>query len=321
MRTINYLFGVLFLALALTACSRKNEEKSPAFPPPSAEEFAGVRQSFFENLVQEKSFDASTGLTFTSDKGVEVNISYLTNNGALVTGDVQLKYVELFDIGTIALANKPLLGKGTDGKVAPLVTGGEFFIKATQNGTELDGIVDMKVPVALTQADNPEQMTGWSMDDDSTIWEQGKRTQMDFVGGATGTQADSYYCWFPFGWTNIDWLISLPGEKTELRVKVPPGYNGSNCAVYAAYLSIPSTLAAFDIYVKDGEYFTEHTGIAPIGFQMFIIFVSADEKGEKFVYATKLVTVAANQYITFTDDDLHSATAQQVIAAINGLYN
>ncbi|MDR3180645.1 MAG: hypothetical protein LBT61_01785, partial [Prevotellaceae bacterium] len=68
-------------------------------------------------------------------------------------------------------------------------------------------------------------------------------------------------------------------------------------------------------------YFTEHTGVAPIGFKMFVIFVSGDAKTGQFVYATKLVTVENNQYVTFEASDLRSGSIQQAIDAINGLYD
>ena len=258
-------------------------------------------------------------MTFTSPKGVIVNLNYLTLNGQPVTGDVQLRYVELFDIGTIALANKPLLGKGQDGNTYPLVTGGEFLIDVTQNGVKLEGNASLQVPEGNTKNANPEDMTAWNLDEEDEVWVQQVKGEIGFQGGQ-GVE-NYYYCWFPFGWSNIDWLYSLPGEKTPVRVKVPKGYDGSNSSVYAAYLTMPNTLAAFDVYVEDEQYFTEHTGLAPVGFKMFVIFVSADAKTGQFVYASKLVTIEKNQYVIFTDEDLHSGSVQQVIAAINALYN
>lgn len=320
MKKMSYFWMMLLLVVTFTNCKNNGDDVDTTFRPPTATEFAGIRQSFFDGLVQLKNFDATTGLTFTSPKGVIVNINYLTLNGQPVTGDVQLRYVELFDIGTIALANKPLLGKDYDGKVSPLVTGGEFFLDATQNGAKLEGGAQLQVPAEYTQGADPNDMTVWTLfeDEDETIWEQGKG-EVGLQGGSGAT--NYYYCWFPFGWTNIDWLYSLPGEKTQVRVKVPQGYDDSNCSVYAAYLTMPNTLAAFDVYVKEEQYFTEHTGIAPVGFQMFVIFVSADATTGQFVYATKLVKIEPNQYVIFTDDDLHSGSVQQVIDAINGLYN
>jgi hypothetical protein len=319
MKKVNYFLLMLFLAVVFTNCKNdRNEMSDSTFHAPTATEFAEIRESFIDGLVQTKNFDATTGLDFTSPKGVKVNINYLTLNGQPVTGNVQLRYVELFDIGTMALANKPLVGRDYSGNVSALVTGGEFLLDVTQNGAELEGYASLQVPVEYTQGANPDDMTAWVMEDDSTIWEQGK--------GEIGRQGDTgaenyYYCWFPFCWTNIDWLYSLPGEKTEVRVKVPEGYNGGNCAVYAAYLTMPNTLAAFDVYMEEEQYFTEHYGMAPVGFQMFVIFVSADATTGQFVYATKLVTIAPNQYVVFTANDLHSGSIQQVIDAINDLYN
>ena len=111
MRKVNYFLLMLFLAVAFTNCKDNHEMSDPAFYAPTATEFAEIRESFFDELVQTKNFDATTGLDFTSPKGVKVNINNLTLNGQPVTGNVQLRYVELFDIGTMALVNKPLVGR------------------------------------------------------------------------------------------------------------------------------------------------------------------------------------------------------------------
>ncbi|MDR3339977.1 MAG: hypothetical protein LBT25_07820 [Candidatus Symbiothrix sp.] len=318
MKKLNYLLMGMFLALAFTSC-KTGDDETPAYQPPSATEFAEIRQNFLDALTQTQTFDATEGLAFTSPKGVNVNIY-----GLSATGNVQLRYIELFDIGTMALANRPLMGKDyfTE-KVLPLVTGGEFFIEVTQNGTKLDGNANLQVPVEYTIGADPAEMSIWTSDEESTVWVEGGG-EMALPGGVDqpgGSGATSYYyCWLPFSWTNIDWLYSLPGEQTQLRVKVPNGYDDTNASIYAAFLTQPNTLASLDVYDKEVKYFTEHTGIAPIGYQMFLIFISGDPKGKQFVYATKLVTVEANQYVTFTDADLHTGSAQQIIDAINGLY-
>lgn len=321
MKKLNYLLIGLFLSVAFSSCRNDDEQKAPSFNPPTAAEFAGIRQNFLAGLTQVKTFDANYGLSFTSPKGVKVDINNYYHQGGLpVTGNVQLRYVELFDIGTMALANKPLMGRNYLGNASPLVTGGEFFIELTQNGEKLDGNAILQVPVEYTQGANPDDMSLWAMDEDSTVWTQDVNGEIVRQGSGTGAES-YYYCWLPFCWTNIDWLISLPGEKTEIRVRVPDGYDNKNCSIYAAYLTMPNTLASFDIYDETGKYFTEHTGIAPIGFQMFVIFISGDILTGQFVYSTKLVTITANQYVTFTDADLHTGSIQQIINAINGLYN
>ncbi|MDR3287275.1 MAG: hypothetical protein LBT27_07525 [Prevotellaceae bacterium] len=324
MKKLNYLLIGLFLAVAFSSCKNDNDDPpvTPAFNPPTSAEFTGIRQNFLDGLMQIKTFDATTELpfVFTSPKGVVVTIGYAAHQGGLpVTGNVQLRYAELFDIGTMALANKPLMGKDNSGNAMPLVTGGEFFIEVTQNGEKLYGNANLEVPVSYTQGANPADMTLWGLDEDSNVWDENMDGNMGME--ANGSANASYYCWLPFCWANIDWLYSLPGVQTALRVKVPDGYNADNCSVYAAYLTMPNTIAPFDIYDATGKYFTEHTGIAPIGYQMFVIFISEDPLTEQFLYATKLVTVAANQYVTFTSDDLHTGSTQQIIDAINGLYN
>jgi hypothetical protein len=315
MKKNQILVVMLFAGIMFINC--KNNDDDGGLTPPAATEFAAMRQDFLTGITQTKTLDAASA-SFTSPKGVLVNVHNLYLDGQPVTGDVQLSYIELFDIGSMALANRPLVGRNSSGTVGALVTGGEFFIEATQNGAKLDGSVELQVPASYTQGADPKDMTIWTIEDEeSTLWVEGGGEMNK--GNANVT--DQYMCWLPFGWTNIDWLYSLPGEKTEVRVRVPDGYDGSNCSVYAAYLTMPNTLASFDVYDKNGKYFTEHTGLAPIGFQMFVIFISGDVKTGKFVYATKLETIAPNHYVTFAASDLRSGSIQEVINAINGLYN
>lgn len=305
------LIGILF-----AACTDNDDKQAQSFTPPTSSEFARARQDFLNSITQTKTFDAATGLEFVSPQGVKVSINYLVDkNYQSVTGEVQLKYIELFDIGSMALADKPLVGKDFQGNTGPLVTGGEFFMEVTQNGKKLDGGANLEVPFEFTQGADPDDMSPWALDS-TGVWVQGKG---EVFPGGRGAH-DHYSCYFQFDWTNIDWLSGLDGEKTEIRVRVPEGYNDKNCSVYAAYLGKPNMLASFDVYNAEDKYFTEHTGLAPIGFQMYVIFVSLDAKTKQFLYAIKLVTIEANQYVEFTEGDLHSASIQQIIDAINSLH-
>jgi len=228
-----------------------NNNTTPTFTPPTENAFQEMRNGFLASITKDTVFDASTGISFTSVKGVNVYIyggCLVDENWTTVTGNVNLSYTELFDIGSMAIANKPLLGRDASGNVAPLVTGGEFNIRASQNGKALQGCnLNLNVPIGLTDAQLPENayMSAWIIDEDSAdfVWEEGKQREAFIEGGATGEGATNYYCWFPFGWTNIDWLYSLPGEKTPIYVKVPDGFTNKNCAVFAAYLDMPATLA------------------------------------------------------------------------------
>jgi hypothetical protein len=337
MKNLFFTLAVLGACAFLYSCADDEEKKDakPAFTPPTEEAFQEMRDGFLSEITKDITFKAEEGISFTSDNGVTVNIyanCLYDENGAAVTGDVDLKYTELFDVGSMAIANKPLMGKDISGNTAPLVTGGEFNIQVLQGARKLDGCgINLQVPTSLTNANLPdgEMMTAWTINEDSAdfVWETGGKE--GFVGrdgqGQTGESVEnSYYCWFPFGWTNIDWLYSLEGEKTQLRVKVPEGFDSKNCAVFAAYFSMPNTLAPFDVYVKEGEgapYFTEHTGIAPVGYKMHVFFISLDAETRQVIYSLRTITVEQDKYIVFADEDLKTADLQTVIGYINEFVN
>ncbi|MDR1517421.1 MAG: hypothetical protein LBS52_04880 [Dysgonamonadaceae bacterium] len=291
-----------------------------------------MRSDYLASITKKTVFDAAAGTSFTSDKGVLVNIDggcLYDELGNAITGNVDLSYTELFDAGSMVIADKPLVGKGVvDGKNGnwPLVTGGEFNIVASQNDKKLNGCrLRLDVPGNLTDAVLPdgEQMTAWTAveDGDSFTWEESDGDKEAWVGrGENSGVGNSYFCSFPFGWTNIDWLYSLPGTKTSLCVKVPTGFTNKNAAVFAAYVDMPATLALFDVYVSEGEgapFFTEHTGVAPIGYQMYIIFISLDEKTDTVIYSMKKVTVEDGKFIRFEQADLKTASLSTVVGLIN----
>ncbi|MDR1743435.1 MAG: hypothetical protein LBR48_06390 [Dysgonamonadaceae bacterium] len=337
MKKLFFTLAVLGVCTFWYSCTDDGKtEAQSTLTPPSESAFKGLRSNFLASITKTRTFKAEEGLNYTSDKGVKLTIPancLQKSDGTTVTGDVDLTYTELFDVGSMVIANKPLLGRDYSGTVGPLVTGGEFFIDAKQGNEKLKGCsgyydVQLEVPADLTDAELDssagEYMSLFTQeDDDDTVWEIGGK-EGGIEGGRQGTSVNNtYYCWFPFGWTNIDWLSSLPGEKTELRVKVPTGFNEKNCAVYAGYFGMPNMLALFDVYVNEGEgspYFTEHYGIAPIGFKLHIIFISYDEASEKVIYAFKPnYEVQKDTYIVFEQSELKTANVSALIDLINNL--
>ncbi|HJR99374.1 MAG TPA: hypothetical protein VJ780_00450, partial [Flavobacterium sp.] len=145
--------GLLFLvAVSLISCDDSDDNQQM---PATAAEFADVRQSALDKITQEFTITAEDGATtLTSENGVKITINgnCLTKDGNPVTGDVDIEYVEIFNKGNMLVTNKPTMGIMPDGKRSLLISGGEFFIKATQNGKELATScnISLQVPTDLT---------------------------------------------------------------------------------------------------------------------------------------------------------------------------
>jgi len=317
--------GLLFLAIA-TFVSCDDSDGENTVTPPSATEFAAVRKEALAGKTQHFTATAGAGaITLTSAKGVKININgnCLTKAGNAVTGAIDIEYVELFDKGDMLVTNKPTMGLMADGNKNLLISGGEFFIKATQGGQALATTcsINLLVPTNLTGGlDNA--MTLWfgnTEDADDLVWREAK-DGADGTGGKGGVQGEgnNYYVTFGnFGWTNVDKFYSDPRPKTTILVDAPEGYDNDNCAIYLSYDGEgQNALAKLDTYTPAG-LFSEHYGQIPVGLACHIIF--ATEDNGQWRYAIKAVTIAAGDIYTFTLAETTVGSEAQLVAAINAI--
>ncbi|WP_281231078.1 hypothetical protein [Flavobacterium gelatinilyticum] len=314
--------GLLFLLLISFVNCDNSDGDDIKLSPPTAAAFKSISEKGLKRNTQNFTMTAGDGVvTLTSAKGVKlyINGDCLTKNGNPVTGEVNIEYIELFDKGNMLVTNKPTMGIMPDGKKNLLISGGEFFIKATQGGVELQTSCNMNmiVPTALTNGfDN--LMTLWTgvIDEEGELaWKDARGA--DGKGGVQG-EGNNYYVTFGnFGWTNVDRFYSDPRPKTTILVDVPEGYNNTNSAVYLSYDGEgTNALAKLDTYTAAG-LFSEHYGQIPIGLACHIIFATEDNGNWR--YAIKGVTTTADAVYTFTFAETTVGTEAQLVAAINAI--
>lgn len=322
MKTNFKKIGLLILAMTTFASCDNTDGDDIKLSPPTAAAFKSINEKGVKRNTQNFTMTAGNGVvTLTSAKGVKlyINGDCLTKNGNAVTGQVDIEFVELFDKGNMLVTNKPTMGIMPDGKKNLLISGGEFFIKATQGGVELKTSCSMNmiVPTALTDGyDN--LMTLWTgvIDEDGELaWKDARGA--DGKGGVQG-EGNNYYVTFGnFGWTNVDRFYSDPRPKTTILVDVPEGYNNTNSAVYLSYDGEGNNaLAKLDTYTAAG-LFSEHYGQIPVGLACHIIFATEDNGNWR--YAIKGVTTTANAVYNFTLAETTVGTEAQLVAAINAI--
>jgi hypothetical protein len=326
MKTNLRKIGLVVLAsIALTSCTNNDETATEIFRPSTGEWYA-LRNEAINSITQTFTMTAGTGAhTFTTAKGVQftINSNCLTLAGNPVTsGQIDIKYAEVFDPGTMIVTDKTTMGKLPNGDMAMIISGGEFYINATRNGQQLDITCQMQliIPTSLTGGADP-QMSLWDgvIDADGNLdW-----NRQDPVGQGglftEGQGANAQYIAFlnDFGWTNVDRFYSDPRPKTTILAQVPIGYNFQNSGVYLHYDGEGSSLAKLDTFNSGTNQFSEHYGQIPIGLQCHVIFVT--EENGNFRYAIKAVTVAAGDVYIFTDAETTLGTQAQLTAAINAL--
>jgi len=322
MKNFKTILGILLItALIFTSCS-SNDDGDIIITAPTAQEFADLKQNALDSRTQEFSFNADDGsTTFTSEKGVQITIqgSCLTINGNSVTGQVNIKYIELFDRGNMLVTNKPTMGTLPSGDKALLISGGAFFVEATQNGQILQTTcsVQLIIPSNLTGGtDNTMSLWVGRIDaNDNLTWDEVE----DGAGhGGVFAEGGSYFAFLnDFGWSNVDRFFNDPRPKTTILVGVPEGYDNTNSAVYLSYDGEDSGLANLDTFDNATKLFSEHYGQIPIGLECHIIFISEDNGNYR--YAIKAVTIAENDIYTFAFSETTVVTEAQLVAVINNL--
>ncbi len=325
MKNLKHILGTLLVsALVFTSCTKNDNVNDNLIIRPTEQEFKNIKAEALGKIKQTFQFNAEDGsVNFTSVKGVEIYINgnCLTKNGNAVTGVVDLEFVEVFDKGNMLTTNKPTMGFLPNGDKALLISGGEFFVNATQNGVALETTCgfQMQIPADLTGGVDAAMIL-WNgiIDDNGDLaWAEEKRDGANGQGGVFG-EGNQYYGFFQsFGWSNVDRFYSDPRPKTTILASVPEGYDNTNSAVYLSYDGEESGLAKLDTYDPLTGMFSEHYGLIPIGLECHAIF--ATEEGGDWKYAIKAVTIVENGVITFTEGETSIATEAQLTTIINGL--
>jgi hypothetical protein len=317
-----------FILVSASGCDDEKDAKQPAKIDGEAmhENFS----AHLDELTQEFAISAVDGGMVTGDQGTKVIFypnAFLTQSGTPVTGEVKIELVEIFKKSDMLLSRKPTNGKKPDGTVSTLISGGEFFINATQNGNQLkpaNGFY-LSAPVENTgEADHEmflfDGVETCEGDDCRLEWKQQEQGGVEVVkrdgqGGASGMTTEYMAFQSKFGWTNIDKWYNDPRPKTTLFVDVPEGYDNTNCAVYLSYDGEPTALASFDVYNEGTGLFTEHYGQIPIGLEVHFIFVSVVD-GE-WNYAIQSATITANHVQVISN--VQSVTEAQLEDLIDDL--
>lgn len=319
MKKVSLMLGLVVLgSFFYTSCSKEddgslpNEEEIPyVYNPPTQQEFRAKQEEVFESIIQTTTFNAEEGLFFESERGAFLQIfpNCLSLNDSPVTGEVTLRFAEIYDRGWMLATNKTVTGKKPDNTYEQLNSGGEFLIEVYQDGellsVELCGGMLLNVPVDNTESDMDQMQPFLGEIDEAgnLVWVQ---QQSEFWVGEIQNAPGLFYNAFinDFGWFNCDYFMNFPDPKTSLQIAVPQGYDHQNSAIYIALPNEPNSLGL--LY-----------GELPIGLDAHIIFLTTE--GEDYRYAVQSITIEADQSLIFTIEETSVVSHTELIAAIDAL--
>ncbi|ELR69149.1 hypothetical protein C900_05429 [Fulvivirga imtechensis AK7] len=294
---------------------------------PDGEALQQKYSDYIEDAKQHFTATAENGVSIVGERGTQLTFysgAFTDAEGNEVVGEVDIELIEIFDKAEMLLSKKTTQGRQEDGSIATLISGGEFFINAKQDGEQLflkpgmgfqlvvkadpneEGIMDMQLFVN----ENEECLEA----DCDVVWvEVQQRLE---VGDTPNGEGGTYYAFADnFGWTNIDRWYSDPRPKTTIFVDVPEGYDNTNCTVYLSYDGEPNALARFDVYDTEMEMFTEHYGLIPIGLEVHFIIVSIVD--DQYHYAIQGATIGENHVEVISE--LAPTTEAELIQLIEDL--
>lgn len=151
MKTLSSLAAIAALAFSISSC-----DPEPLVTPDTPSSNGGMPYQSIEEVldelappVQQFSFDASSGGTFTTPRGSEIIFppqALLDGNGQTVTGSVTLSFQEIFTPMDIMASGVYTISNGDI-----LNSGGAYNIEVSQNGAQLQLNPSNTVSVSIPQ--------------------------------------------------------------------------------------------------------------------------------------------------------------------------
>ncbi|MGB0933298.1 MAG: hypothetical protein ACPGU5_03390 [Lishizhenia sp.] len=295
------LSGVL---LAFTACKKEDDAVSPIVPEPvvgAIQADGALLSNFFSvnNSTATQSFtiDATTPMSITGNKGTVIQFfgnSFQDASGNLVSGNIDVDLIEIYEKVDMLLLNKQTLGDN-NGMLSPLISGGEFKITASQNGNDVSLIpgynYNMMVQAPNGVDQNMQIFYQSSATADTLTWAQADSSLLFGTNGVYNGYFDS------LGWVNCDYFMSQTGPQTSVSVDLPAGLNNTNCSVFISFDGLNSLTSIYNY--SNGLFNTGSWYTLPVGLDVHFIALA-------FINNTPHVAIVP---ATITNNHLETITA------------
>lgn len=304
---------IMFAAVVTNGCKKDKLEEifipAPPSTPPVTGKYTSLSVLFneIEAPVQTFTVNASSGGTITGSKGTQIIFqpnSFIDMNNQPVSGNVTIELREILSKQDMIFSNKTTSSYGY-----PLVSGGEFYIKAAQNGQELqldwgiyytitvpaDTLLGMDVFYG-TPADSTGGDLSWSL--------------FDSTNNVTYQSSPAQYilsCSF-LNWINCDWF-PYGATFTNMTVNISNYSSFNDVIVYMYFNDFNSILP---IWSSTNPFITTK---AWENQNVTIVAVATNSDGNLFSSFSE-VTLSQNMTINPT---LSPTTKDDFIAQVNAL--
>lgn len=284
--------------------------------------------NFFDDKVssatQRYTADARYGNIIKGSKGVILSIpanAFKDNSGNLITGDVDVEIIEIYEREDMLLLNKST-NAIRNSESGILISGGQLYINAFYNGEQvfLDKSIEVDIPTENTGGadfqmklwDGEIQANGDMLWSESSIPMTIKDSAVASLDSFNFQNVNLYNINITgFGWVNCDKWYSDPRPKSIVSTLLPEGYSNLNSKVFYTYVNEPNLLGNLRSYDLETGVFYDYSGV-PIGIEMHLIALANIE--DQLYYQIITTTVVENHLEIFSDMQL--VTEEDLEAAV-----
>ncbi len=305
----SFLLFLAGLAVIVTSCKKDTLNTSDGGPTQPTPTFSNANAvALLNNLatpLETYTINAANYHSFTCTNGTMINIfpnAFLTQSGAAVTGVVTIEVKDILSKKDMILNNAMPISNGQ-----LLVSGGEVYFNATQNGQKLKmnpaSYVNMKVPTGIAPSNQMLEFYSLGSSNLATTnlnWE----TVTDSITNpiaVTTTTAGGFGSYYDFNcdsvtWTNCDYFYSTPGAKTTCTVNLTGSFDNSNTVVFMAMNGV-NTMAKINSasYTATSQSFVSYNNSMPEGVSYTVVAISFD--GTNYYYTSQVITLTTDMII------------------------
>ena len=306
MKRIHQLSVCIFI-LAICACNDKPADHYASVPA-----FLTAHKA----PVQTYTMNGNTGGNFTTPQGTIVTVppnAFVTQSNTAVTGAVTIYFKDIYTKSEMVLSDMPTMLFGG----APLVSGGEFFIKATSNNAAVQLAPGKKITVAQPNAvnDTANAMQPFVIAPDSVMpngdgWHNSATDSINYVAGYYMFSLYQFTTPVDSGsWCNSDnssYFSAYP--ITTLTLQPDEAINTYHTQVFLLYTNLHSMVHVYDNGTNFPYYY------APQGLSCTVVATGVNNGALYSAFVP--ITIGMNQTVHFS---LQQTTTSDFLTALDAL--
>lgn len=321
MKTVSNLMLLSLTVAIITIVSCKKDAtpepvtnppvKTTTTPPPATSGLSSLNSLFEHKGAQSQNFTIDNNSTqiITGAQGTKITFSpnsFVTLAGAIVTGNINIELKEIYDKKMMVLSNVTTNSEAfLGGPKSPLVSGGEYYLNASQGGAQLKlapgRLYDVFLPSPNPGVSGMSYFNGRIAGDSGIVWSQNSNcftlVTPSNVPGGYFMMCDS------LRWCNCDKICAAANGTTTITLNLSGEFDASQM-VTMFWDNSDKTVCNFDAPFNSVTKSYAQAGI-PIGVPAHLIVISV-KNGKLYtgIISTNIaINAVYNLTLTETTED------------------